>query len=255
VHGQPIECTYQVPVNLADTHNPHTTNNITSVQDVWQEAGFSPAACRSLLTVDDIKDELNHRGPVLSTAFQLEPAYYHSTRHAGNFSERHVGQIHPLLIVGWTMTCQGEVWLVQGLRGPTFPIGMGQFGVEDKCLAPPTALLECKSWQSPGPFWDVPYIADKCEQWKEHFGSKNSSSSSNNMGKLEIAPITSDELEALADMFNVGLFHSVIQERRPFVIRDAEKMAQSRRVILRDVGRVLLHGQKTWKLTLQVLRK
>ena len=268
VHGQPIECTYQVPVNIATRSMPMQQQDIQSVEDVWAEAGFSPAACRILQTVDDIKDELTNRGPVMSTRFQLEPSFFHSTRHAGNFSETQLGQCHPLLIVGWTMTCHGEVWLVQGLRGPTFPIGMGQFDLEKRCLAPPTALLECKSWQSPGPFWDVPYISDKCEAWKGYFvnnttGNNTSStmgiSPTHNpqLGTLELAPITSDELEALADLFHGGLFHGVIQERRPFVLRDAEKLAQSRRVVLRDVARVLLRQgqQKTWKVTLQVLRK
>ncbi|CAB9501995.1 expressed unknown protein [Seminavis robusta] len=251
VHGQTIDCTYQVPANFVET-----AASPTSIPAVWDAAGFPTDQHLRLTSVDELKKEIQQHGPVVSTSFGLDPNYYQSiSRHAGNFSERHVGHCHPLLIVGWTMTSQGSVWLVQGLRGTTFPMGMGQFQIDAHAMAPPTCVLLQKSWQSPGPFWDVPDISLKCLAWKEHFDSTAPRATTVLSTLLEIVPLESSDIDALGDLWNVGL-HAVISERRVFVLRDKNQMAQSRRVLLRDLARVT-HKEKgkVWKVTVSVVRQ
>lgn len=246
VHGQAIDCTYQVPVNFVET------GPICSIADVWKQAGLlDPSHCTTCTSVEQIKQEIAQHGPVVSVSFCLDEQFYQlSSRHAGNFSERHVGQLHPLLLVGWTMTATGEVWLVQALRGPTFSVGMGQFQIDACCLAPSPALLQQKCWQAPGPYWDVADLELKCSDWKDHFTSTRSCP----LEMIDILPLTSSDIEALADLWNVGL-NAVVLERRTFVLRDKVKMAHSRRVLLRDMARVPYGDGMVWKVTLSVVRK
>jgi hypothetical protein len=248
VHGQAIDCTYQVPAHVTETAN-------TSLEQVWAEAGFPvDSSCKRLTRLEDIQHEILVNGPVVSATFRLDPYYYQTNRrHAGNFSEQHVGQVHPLLITGWTMSPHGLVWCVQALRGPPFTIGLGQFDVDQLCLAPSTALLQCKSWQAPGPYWDVPDLDSKCSAWKDHF-DRHEIGSGPLSSMVELMPLSSEDIENLADLWNVGL-QAVIVERRVFVLRDAVKQAHSRRVLLREMARVEHEGTKTWKVTLSVVRK
>jgi hypothetical protein len=268
VHGQAIDCTYQVPVNLVDV--VETTTTTTSepwyVADIWKQAGLDhPSHCTTCTTIEQIKHEIANHGPVVSVSFVLEEQFMYSSvssssRHAGNFSERHVGQVHPLLLVGWTMTATGEVWLVQALRGPTFSVGMGQFHIDACCLAPSPAVLKLKGWQAPGPYWDVADLELKCADWNTHFNDNSTTTTTTttttrcNLEMIDILPLTSTDVEALADLWNVGL-NAVVVERRTFVLRDKQKMAHSRRVILRDMARVPFGDSKVWKVTLSVVRK
>ena len=78
------------------------------------------------------------------------------------------------------------------------------------------------------------------------------------MGLLEIVPLTSADIEALADLWTVGL-NAVMVERRTFVLRDREQMAHSRRVMLRDLARVPYppgndNTNMVWKVTVSVVR-
>jgi len=307
-HKQTMDCTYQLS-NMDPTMLLKEEG--TSIVQVWQQAGFAASDIVTLHSnIDAMKQQILIHGPIVSTSFFLDPNYYnHHHRQqqqqqqqqqqtninqpfgGGNFSERHVNKHHPLLIVGWTMLSQGPVWRVQALRGPTFHVGMGQFGIEDTCVAPPPEGLECKSWQSPGPYWDVTNIADKCLEWKEYFDTSittttscggggiinnnnnsssniSSSSSSSNLLMLQLAPLSSMDIENLMDLWTDGVgICAIVKDRRTFVLRDATKQAQSRKVILRDVARVpnigsnnsstsnIGHHDRAWKVTLSVIRR
>ena len=291
-HRQAIDCTYQVPATLVNDSRLQQTHNDSSPQtiaDVWQEAGFATSQLITLRGISDVQEQITRYGPVISTSFLLDARYYHShqyqqrgpERHstksgnrAGYFSERHVGQTHPLLILGWTMSTQGPVWLVQALRGPTFSVGMGQFEIEQTCIAPPPSLLSRKAWQYiplESPVWNVPDIAGKCPAWHDVFedsSSNTTSSSSASLSLFDVTPLSSADIEALGDVWTDGVgLHAMISERRPLVLRDATKLAQSRRVIVRDVARVPVASAatssssrdkapaRTWKVTLSVVRK
>ena len=282
-HKQAIDCTYQVPATLVNDSMLETHDSPQTIADVWQEAGFPASELITVNSIPAIKEQITRYGPVISTSFCLEASYYHShqyqhgpERHttksgnrAGYFSERHVGQTHPLLLIGWTMSTQGPAWLVQALRGPTFSVGMGQFEIERACIAPPPSLLSRKAWQYiplDSPVWNVPDIASKCPAWQDVFeDSRNTSSSSSaTLSLFDVTPLSSADIEALGDVWTDGVgLHSMISERRALVLRDATKLAQSRRVIVRDVARVpVATGSssdkapaRTWKVTLSVVRK
>jgi len=261
VHGQAIDCTYQVPTNLLQPGDDK------SVADVWQEAGFPPTSCRILkqATTQQIQHELWQNGPLVSTSFVLNDVYYQSTKHAGNFSHSHVGQPHALIVLGWTIADVGPVWLVQALRGPPFFLSMHQFQLEAELWAPSTTLLQTKSWQSPGPYWNVGDLNDKSKDWNDHFGHDRSQHQHHHKlpSLMEVVPLTSEDVEHLADLWTDGVgLHTVISERRTFVLRDARLQAQSRRVILRDISRVAYPDPKdpsttkrVWKATLSAVRQ
>jgi hypothetical protein len=261
VHGQAIDCTYQVPVNFSQIETEtEAKGQPSSIAHVWKQAGLDTATCTcTCTTIAQIKQEIAQYGPVVSVSFFLDPQlfYQQNSRHAGNFSERHVGQLHPLLIVGWTMTCTGQVWLVQALRGPTFSVGMGQFQIEACCLAPSPSILQQKCWQAPGPYWDVADLGNKCPDWKAHFDNHHAATTTTRGSWLEmidIMPLASSDMEALGDLWTVGL-NAVVVERRTFCLRDKQKLAHSRKVILRDMARVPYGDKMVWKVTLSVVRK
>ena len=121
------------------------------------------------------------------------------------------GGYHALLIVGWRLTPYGEAWIIHPLMdydGDTVAkpdigvgenvhsscssstsaigtsnmihIGFGQFGINERCLAPNTSLNHI-SWQ-PGPYFDSDFReAPKWREWDE----------------MEL-PITETELKSLA---------------------------------------------------------
>ena len=191
-----------------------------TVDEVLRHFGF---VCRSQLRrVEDIKAEILENGPVVSVSFQLHKSFYQSTAHAYKFSRKQVTKTHPLIIVGWTMTSQGELWKVMALDGATFEIGTGQFEISKTVLAPPPHILETIPWQSQGPYLDLnmPSVVGLSKDWRD-------------LRHMSIS-ISAKELETLVGLLDGG-FQKAIQSKQSFVIRDKNKKAYSRRYTLREV--------------------
>ncbi|CAB9500549.1 expressed unknown protein [Seminavis robusta] len=216
IHGQAIGRAYQVTKKSSDLEK------CDSVDAVLRHFGF---VCRSKLSrVQDIKYEIMEHGPVISTSFELHKAFYQSSDASSNFSPNQVSRIHPLLLVGWTMTSQGELWKVQALQsGETFEIGTGQFNVSASVLAPPDAILETIPWQSSGPYLDLnmPSVVGLSKDWRD-------------LRHMSIS-ISAKELETFSKMLEGG-FQAAIKSKQSFVIRDKHKLAYSRRYTLREIA-------------------
>mmetsp|Transcript_11031 Transcript_11031/g.16684 ORF Transcript_11031/g.16684 Transcript_11031/m.16684 type:complete len:581 (+) Transcript_11031:111-1853(+) len=91
---------------------------LSSVYDVFDQCG---GVTKELDTVEAIKEEIMHRGPVVSVSFQLSAVYLKqwnnmiTNSNEGAFANDLMGDVHELLIVGWRMTGYGEAWEVQPL--------------------------------------------------------------------------------------------------------------------------------------------
>lgn len=227
IHGQGIGRAYQV------SRKSNEVDKYKHPAEVLKHFGF---VCRRQLdNVQEIKLEIMEHGPVISTSFELHRSFYNSTEHADKFSANQVGRIHPLIIVGWTMTSQGELWKVRGLDGKeTFEIGTGQFKISESVLAPPEAILETIPWQSNGPYLDLnmPNVLGQSKDWRE-------------LRHMSIS-ISAKELETLSKMLEGG-FQQAIKNKQSFVIRDKNKLAYSRRYTLREVS---MGDNSKWKISI-----
>lgn len=102
-------------------------------------------------TVDEIKEELTKRGPVVSTSFVPSKEFVSTSDHKSAFLKKRVGKPHELLIIGWKLTPTGEVWLVKPLRGESIiQLAFGQFAVDDVVMAPESSFQN-EHWQE-GPY-------------------------------------------------------------------------------------------------------
>lgn len=186
---------------------------------------------RRLEGVVAIKEELISRGPVLSTSFVLSEGFARSADFSDLFLEEKINANHPLLIVGWKLTPLAEVWLVASpfSNDFIFPVAVGQFGIDDLCLAPESDLTDV-SWQN-GPFLDLDLSTwpDEWLSWPDM-----------------TFPLPSSKLEELASCFKGG-FMAAKDQLMPFVIRDEKKNAHSREFHLKEVrwdGK-----KKEWKVS------
>lgn len=220
-HGQKTELTY----TMGDM------TNLANVQHIFDSFG----GAKQLTSIDEIKQELMENGPVVSTSFILSQAFLSAGEYYKFPLHSRVGKKHELLIVGWKLTAFGEVWLAKSLRcgsyaTETIQIAFGQFGVDDKCLAPTNSFENCP-WQS-GPYFDMDAISSS-DEW---------------MGwSVMTAHISSTELEALARCFSIGL-HAAIEQRSPLVIRDKNKVARSRLFRLTEIEWIIENAR--WEVHL-----
>jgi hypothetical protein len=207
-HGQKTELTYK----MGDM------KNLANVQHIFDSFG----GAKQLTSIDEIKQELMENGPVVSTSFILSQAFLSAGEYSKSLLHSRVGKKHELLIVGWKLTAFGEVWLAKSLKNGTdeqpIRIAFRQFGVDDICLAPANSF-ENKSWQS-GPFFDDGNLR-LSDGWMSLPGMT--------------LHMDSAELEALARCFSTR-FEAAIAQRSPFVIREKNKIARSRRYHLKQVA-------------------
>ena len=124
-------------------------NNWRSVRDVFEASGGS----KELGDVDAIKEEIWKNGPIISTSFRPSAAFL-----ANNFGLSGSTDQRDFLIVGWQLCATGEVWLIQPLysgvrRASTISVSMGQYGIDEGCLAP-VRSFEDQPWES-GPYLDI----------------------------------------------------------------------------------------------------
>jgi hypothetical protein len=134
-----------------------------------------------------------------------------------------MGYQNDYLIIGWTQLPSGEAWLVQPLiqRGATISspvyVAMGQFGIDECCLAP-TNDLENIPWES-GPYFDNDMHGAE-EEWRTW-------------------PGINCDLNSLADlepfMKEVGKIHTNASPPH-ITIRNKEKIAHSRKARLLSFG-------------------
>jgi len=128
---------------------------------------------KRLDSVDEIKEELMKRGPVVSTSFVLTKDFLNVTNNAAAFRSSHLESRHPVLIVGWKLTAFGEMWLLQNLCATNLhdidaniSIGVSQFFIEDEVIAP-LGNFEEKYWQR-GPYLHIDL--SRCREWRTWTG-------------------------------------------------------------------------------------
>ena len=147
-HGRPIEQYLDLHFEIDLTEEP-------DVEGTLEQHGGSVV----LESRDEIKAHLLHKGPVVSTSFELTRDFYDailaedrddqvdSYSDAEAFSRDLIGACHPVVIVGWKFTAQGEAWLVRAIRGDRdIPISMGQLSMENQVIAPAHDFLDY-AWQ------------------------------------------------------------------------------------------------------------
>jgi len=173
---------------------------------------------KGLCGVEEIKEEIMERGPVVSTSFEPNEAFLNR-----NSVFRHQKE---LLIVGWTQHQEGEVWIVQlfssasALISLTAYISVGQFGVDD-CCAAPIDSLENVSWEH-GPYFDLDMT--RADGWRTSLGIKENFA---NFGELE-------PLFKVIGKLNISSVGAVKQEHL-ICVRDKNKKAHSRTGVLRSI--------------------
>jgi len=170
---------------------------------------------KELNFADEIKAELMKNGPVVSTSFQ--PSDIFLSNHAiGQSDHCHQGDI---LIVGWKQLSSGEVWIVQplyhdgGLLSQIAFVAVGQFGLEDCCLAPMDDF-EDTPWQS-GPYYDADLTAVE-GVWQTWLG-------------LNVYLKSMSELDSLFKEMGTALFSN---SSHVVTVRNKRKKAHSRKATL-----------------------
>eukprot|EP00392_Amoebophrya_sp_AT5.2_P001319 g1321.t1 len=269
-HGRPIGFPLDAKCSLRERgfearHSVLGAFSTSSVRDAVQ-AALGPGGVKNLSTslgssVSNIraaiKEELMEHGPVVSVSFRLDPAFAQHEEARKRFDGSRVGGTHPLVIVGWEVGLCGECWLVQELPAETedrevdgflgtnasspmhgnkpdkdvFPIGFGQFQIEDEVLglsADGNKLLEKVTWQ-PGPYLDVKDDADITVEKHLHFPPAPAK-------ETVKVPLSASALQDLFLKLGGGSLKDLLQTRDLFVeIRGAVKPAGSRRIRLEDV--------------------
>mmetsp|Transcript_14783 Transcript_14783/g.21120 ORF Transcript_14783/g.21120 Transcript_14783/m.21120 type:complete len:449 (+) Transcript_14783:61-1407(+) len=226
--------------------NQHTDCTVKQIFDFH-------GGTKQLTTVQEIKDELVNRGPVISVSFSVVEEYIKQFKvsessidsmqshksdkgemcqlYGDLFLQERIGNVQEMMIVGWTLTMFGESWLIQPLTNyddniksctspqscSFVPIGVNQFGINDLCLSPKSSF-ENLPWQ-PGPYFDSDFKdAPEWRLWKE----------------MDL-PLSSCEFQTLAKCFGEkGLIHAALSEKG-FVIRDKKRLAHSETYSLKEV--------------------
>mmetsp|Transcript_23036 Transcript_23036/g.49873 ORF Transcript_23036/g.49873 Transcript_23036/m.49873 type:complete len:371 (+) Transcript_23036:26-1138(+) len=155
-HGRKIEYSF-------DNEDSETRNPAKSVEWVFSSFGGAKELCGAT----EIKEEILKNGPVVSTTFCPSDTFL-SNHAIGKSIHCHQSGI---LVVGWKQLSSGEVWIVQplyrsgGLRSQVAYVAVGQFGIDDCCLAPKNDLQDTP-WQ-PGPYYDGSMVGveSKWQTW------------------------------------------------------------------------------------------
>ena len=219
-----------INARAAIAHGKHVTRRFTSEQVLatFQEQPFDVEAifdawggCKTLDgdgIIQDIKQEIFEHGPVVSTSFSFSHNDGYFFPHLKNLVTQKA-----ILIVGWKATEVGEVWLVQPLVTPTsahgqnpqahpIPIAIGQFGINEVCLAP-AENFENRAWEE-GPYVDISFSPETSPVWRTWPGVQ--------------APITTEQYVELTK--ELGRISFGPKEAIPAVtVRDKDKVARSER--------------------------
>jgi len=186
----------------------------TSVGQVFSSFGGT----KQMHDIDEIKDELMKNGPVVSTSFCPTDAFL-STNSIGKSDNSIQSDI---LIVGWKQLASGEVWIVQplyhngGLTSQVVYVAMGQFGIDDCCLAP-KSNLENKPWQS-GPYYDA-----------------NMTGVENVWQTWPVIESFVDSIDALFKEIGTVVSLGTLTEAPTITVRDENKIAHSKKATLNSV--------------------
>ena len=198
-------------------------------QSAYEVLSNQFGGCKTLDSIEEIKEEIMERGPVLSTSFQPT----HDFLNAGSFSYAFhpslVSESHPLLLVGWQQTAYGEMWIVRSpmAHAQDIPISIHQFSLEDNVIAPANDLSNFP-WQKPNKAFDIQDLAEDWYSWDNMY--------------------TDCQSEQLAPLFQaIGKsWAAALTTREPFVIRQADKIARSRYAYLNDIEWV--EATKKWRI-------
>lgn len=199
----------------------------TSVEQVFSSFGGT----KQMHDIDEIKDELMKNGPVVSTSFCPTDAFL-STNSIGKSDNSIQNKI---LVVGWKQLASGEVWIVQplyhngGLTSQVVYVAMGQFGIDNCCLAP-KSNLENKPWQ-PGPYYNANMTAVE-NVWRT-------------ARSINCHTVSIDSLFKDIGTISLGVHPTV-------TVRDKIKLAHSRKATLTSVEWVQERHQ--FKLTFNFIR-
>jgi hypothetical protein len=209
-HGKKPQLAYN---NDAVNKLSNVRNAVRGVTFVFSNDGFGGS--KELSDVKKIKEEIMNRGPVVSTSFCPSDAFLNSNT-IGRSCHRHQSDI---LIVGWKQLTTGEVWIVQPLYrdgSTTQPVhvAIGQFGIDDCCLAP-NGDLENLPWQS-GPYYDMS-MAGIENVWQT-------------CPAIECHPSSVDSLFKAIGTTNISMSNTIV------TVRDKNKKAKSRKATLRKIA-------------------
>lgn len=117
-------------------------SNGKTAEEVFQAWGGS----KRLESIEEIKEEISTNGPVVSSSFRLSKAFLETGEHRSQFEPKLANNgFHPLLLVGWKVSRQGEMWLVRSFVGKSdILIPIGQFDIEENVVGP-TKNNDCLS--------------------------------------------------------------------------------------------------------------
>lgn len=226
VHGKGTELEFNFVDNVNSIH-------ARSAQDVFHDYGGHKTLC----SIEEIKQEIMQGGPVVSTSFHLTQEFLWNAQNQGNkpcFEPSQAGKEHAVMIVGWKTTSLGQMWLVQTPRsqkGRQGDVGIftGQFSIEDEVLAPASDLSN-KPWQEDDSVLDVPRLP---KDWYTYTPAI-------------VVHCTSTRLESLFKSLGCS-WSQAVGQRKPFVIREADRIARSRYAHLQEIE--WAEDKSQWKIT------
>jgi hypothetical protein len=182
-----------------------------SVVDIFNEFG---GGVKRLPSVEAIQKELVENGPVVSLSF-IPHVVYPMANHPAALIPSEAPKQHEVLIVGWERRGFAWFWLIKRIyngfrndKAEPLRIAMGQFGIDEECVAPKSSFLDT-CWQR-GPHFNVFRLPE---------GWMKSSRLSLKVHKTELEQLRINQLE-------------------PFVVRDKERFAHSRRYELVAMNRI-----------------
>jgi len=171
-------------------------------------------------TVDAIKTELVTRGPVVSASFTPTRHFVDDANNSSALKPSRAGSRHPMLIIGWKRTADGEAWLLQNL-GPfipraAVPVGFSRLRIEDEVLAPASDFGDV--YWKPGPYFH--HDMSRSAGWRGGSGVKMA--------------MTDGQMKQLAATFPQGLLAAGRAETR-IELCNAKKIAESRTARLDEI--------------------
>mmetsp|Transcript_15270 Transcript_15270/g.34211 ORF Transcript_15270/g.34211 Transcript_15270/m.34211 type:complete len:390 (-) Transcript_15270:1318-2487(-) len=220
-HGRKISLCYG---------NKHMTKIfMKTVDDIFLHHGGT----KELNGPAEIKSELLMNGPVVSTSFCPSDAFW-NTGSFDPFDQLVYDHQSDMLIIGWEQLASGEVWIVQplyhdgGVCCQAAHVATGQFGIEERCVAP-SNNFENQSWQ-PGPYFDcdMDTLVKKWQTWP--ITSVTTSVDSMNALDSLFKEIGTAQLSTLSSSSQQSSFSS-----RLITLRDKQKKAHSRKAFLRSI--------------------
>ncbi|CAB9499748.1 expressed unknown protein [Seminavis robusta] len=200
-----------------------TEASVQTAKDLFEE-DFDSAV--DLESIDEIKEAIMERGPVVSTSFRLTQSFLNAGDHAHEFEAGLVNSNHAILIVGWKQTAFGEMWLVRSYKGSQdIPIAMGQFSLEEEVLEP-DAPMSIFPWQDEEKCFDHDNLPDI---WYSQ--------------SAIWMPCKEDQLQNLFKALGCSV-HTALRKKIEFVIREEDVPARSRYAYLTDLEWV--QEEKEW---------